>query len=99
MEEFYAELEQVIETEICPVLRGHGGAARFLECSEDGVVSIELSGACVGCPSADFGTRQFIEEELKARFPQVSRVEICNPVAQELLDMAWEMLFGKDKEA
>ena len=97
MEELCAEIQRVLDNEIGPYLRSHGGSARLVD-FVDGVVNIELSGACAGCPSADFGTRQMIEERFKELFPEVDRVEIYNPVEQELLDMAWNLLYGKKQE-
>ena len=74
-----------------PMLREHGGAVRLLECA-DGVVSVELLGACSGCPSADLSTRGFIEDALRAELPQVERVELMNAVSPELLELARAIL-------
>ena len=74
-----------------PILREHGGAVRLLECA-DGVVSVELLGACSGCPSADLSTRGFIEDALRAELPQVERVELMNAVSPELLELARAIL-------
>ena len=75
------------------MLREHGGAARLLDCA-DGVVSVELLGACSGCPSADLSTRGFIEDTLRAELPEVERVELMNAVSPELLEMARAILHG-----
>lgn len=86
-----AEIEQVLEEKVRPMLRSHGGDIRLLD-TADGVVSVELSGACAGCPSADLGTRSFVEETLKAAFSGLSRVELHQPVSDDLLDLARKLL-------
>ncbi len=35
---------------IRPTLQADGGDVRFVDVDEDGVVSVELQGACKGCP-------------------------------------------------
>lgn len=89
--ELRQEVEQVLEEKVQPMLRGHGGAVRLLDCA-DGVVSVELLGACSGCPSADLSTRGFIEGALRAELPEVERVELMNAVSPELLELAKAIL-------
>ena len=89
--EMRQEVERVLEEKVRPMLREHGGAARLLDCA-DGVVSVELLGACSGCPSADLSTRGFIEDTLRAELPEVERVELMNAVSPELLEMARAIL-------
>lgn len=89
--ELRQKVEQVLDEKVRPLLRGHGGEVRLLECS-GGVVSIELLGACSGCPSADLSTKGFIEDTLRAALPEVERVELDSGVSQELLDMARSIL-------
>lgn len=86
-----AEIEQVLEEKVRPMLHSHGGNIRLLDIT-DGVVSVELNGACAGCPSADLGTRAFVEETLKSAFSEISRVELHQPVSDDLLDMARKLL-------
>ena len=89
--ELRQEVERVLEEKVQPMLREHGGAVRLLDCA-DGVVSVELLGACSGCPSADLSTRGFIEDTLRAELPEVERVELMNAVSPELLEMARAIL-------
>ena len=42
---------------------------------KDGVVSIRLQGACVGCPSAAMTLHMGVERILKEKVPGVQRVE------------------------
>ena len=58
----------------------------------DGVVSVELLGACSGCPSADLSTRGMIEDILRAEVPEVTSVELTQAVDPELLAFARKLL-------
>lgn len=89
--ELRQEVERVLEEKVRPMLREHGGAVWLLDCA-DGVVSVELLGACSGCPSADLSTRGFIEDTIRAELPEVERVELMNAVSPELLEMVRAIL-------
>lgn len=86
------EVERVLESEVRPLVAAHGGQLRLVDYSEDGTVTVNLLGACAGCPSADLSTRQYIEDTLKSRLPQVSHVELYHPTDPELLDLARKLL-------
>lgn len=86
-------LEEVLEEQVRPMLRSHGGGVRLVDWV-DGVVYVELQGACAGCPSADLDTKQLIEGALCAAVPEVRRVELENGTPPELLDFARKLLHG-----
>ena len=85
--EFVQRVEEILEKKVRPILRGHGGQVRLVDCA-DGVVSVELLGACSGCPAADLSTRGFIEDTLRAELPEVKQVTLTNTVSPELLETA-----------
>lgn len=89
------KIEEVLDRSIRPLLKNHGGAVNVID-FRDGVIFISLSGACSGCPLADIGTRQFIEEKLREELPEIDHVELNQPIDQELLDLARELLRGND---
>ena len=89
--EFVQKVEEILEEKVRPMLRGHGGQVRLVDCA-DGVVSVELLGACSGCPAADLSTRGFIEDTLRAELPEVKQVRLTNTVSPELLEMARQLL-------
>ena len=84
-------IEAILEERVRPMLRSHGGEVR-LDGSADGVVSVELLGACSGCPSADLSTRGMIEDILRAEVPEVTSVELTQAVDPELLAFARKLL-------
>ena len=59
---------------IRPGLRAHGGAVRRVDVNEDGVVSVELQGACKGCPMSQMTLANGVERILKERVPGVTKV-------------------------
>ena len=59
---------------IRPSLQADGGAVRLVDVNEDGVVSVELQGACKGCPMSQMTLANGVERILKERVPGVTKV-------------------------
>ena len=59
---------------IRPSLQADGGDVRLVDVNEDGIVAVELQGACNGCPLSSMTLANGIERILKERVPGVSRV-------------------------
>ena len=59
---------------IRPSLQADGGDVRFVDVDEDGVVSVELQGACKGCPMSEMTLANGVERILKERVPGVTSV-------------------------
>jgi len=68
------KVEKALE-EIRPALLGHGGDVELIEVSDDGVVKVRLTGACIGCPMGQITLKRGIEETLKREVSEVKRVE------------------------
>lgn len=61
---------------IRPVIQMDGGDIRLVECDEEsGVVVVELSGACVGCPASSMTLKAGVERILMDRVPGVTEVQ------------------------
>jgi Fe-S cluster biogenesis protein NfuA len=58
--------------------RSHGGEIVLLGVSEEGDVSIKLTGACHGCPMSGLTLKHGIEEQLKILVPGVRKVVQVN---------------------
>ena len=73
----YTELEikiiHVLDEKVRPVLESHGGMVKFVS-FHDGVVVLDLQGACKGCPSSMYTLKNGIENLLKYYFPEVKEV-------------------------
>jgi len=66
-------IEAVIN-EIRPLLQGDGGDIELVGI-EDKVVKVRLRGACAGCPGAQMTLKMAVERRIKARVPEIERVE------------------------
>jgi Fe-S cluster biogenesis protein NfuA len=67
-------VEEVLD-EIRPALRADGGNVEVVEVSEDGIVKLEMVGACAGCPMATMTLKAGIERILFERIPDIVGVE------------------------
>lgn len=67
------EIKKVID-EIRPQLKTHGGDVELVGI-EDGIVKVNLTGACAGCPMSQITLQNGIEKYLKEKIPEVKKVE------------------------
>ena len=67
------KIRDILETEIRPGLMMDGGDVLF-DRYEDGVVYLEMHGACSGCPSATMTLKFGIESRLRQAIPEVVEV-------------------------
>jgi Fe-S cluster biogenesis protein NfuA len=69
-----AQVEDVIEI-IRPAIQADGGDIILREVDEEsGVVTVELTGACVSCPASTVTMKAGIERIMKDRVPGVTSV-------------------------
>ena len=54
--------------------RSHGGEIQLVGVSQEGDVSIRLTGACNGCPMSGLTLKHGIEEQLKILVPGVRKI-------------------------
>ena len=57
-----------------PTLQQDGGDVVLVDVSEDGIVRVQLTGACKGCPMSQATIKNGIEKFLKAEVPGVKEV-------------------------
>ena len=60
--------------DIRPHLQADGGDVEFVSVSDDGVVSVRLTGACGSCPVALMTLKSGIEAQLKESYPDIKKV-------------------------
>jgi Fe-S cluster biogenesis protein NfuA len=72
------QIKELIETRIRPAVAQDGGDIIF-HGFENGVVKLELHGACSGCPSSTVTLKNGIENMLKYYVPEVESVEAVEP--------------------
>ena len=56
-------------------LQADGGDVVLVNCNEDGVVTLEMQGACAGCPLSSFDISEGIERILREHVPGVTQVQ------------------------
>ncbi len=59
-----------------PAVQGDGGDIELVDVAEDGIVTVRLLGACIGCPSAAITLKMGVEQSLKDNIPEVTKV-VC----------------------
>lgn len=72
------QVETVLQS-IKPALQADGGDVELVDVSEEGVVTVRLTGACGGCPMARITLSEGIEQHLKAHIPDLKRVVAVSP--------------------
>ncbi len=60
--------------DVRPSLQADGGDIVLVDVSDDGVVSVQLTGACNGCPMATMTLKQGVERYLKEQVPEIKEV-------------------------
>ncbi len=68
------QIIKILETKIRPAVARDGGDIKFKE-FKDGIVKVELRGACSGCPSAALTLKQGVQNLLCHYIPEVKEVE------------------------
>jgi Fe-S cluster biogenesis protein NfuA len=68
------KIEKALET-IRPYLQADGGDVELVSVSDEGIVEVRLTGACVGCPMSQMTLRAGVERALMREVPGIRRVE------------------------
>ncbi|MCX5682751.1 MAG: NifU family protein [Planctomycetota bacterium] len=68
------EKVEAVINEIRPLLQGDGGDIELVAI-EGNVVKVRLRGACAGCPGAQMTLKMAVERRIKAKVPEIDRVE------------------------
>lgn len=80
------QIEHILDSEVRPQLREHGGNLS-VDRLENGVLYIKMMGQCAGCPSADLTTETVVEDALVKALPELVQRVVC---VQEVSDELWE---------
>lgn len=71
--EIERKIVEILDNDIRPAVAMDGGDITF-EKFEDGIVFLQLKGACAGCPSSTATLKMGIENRLKDAIPEVTEV-------------------------
>ena len=92
MEETLKTIEAVLDAQVRPALRAHGGEIQIGHL-DDGVLYVKLLGQCAGCPSADLTNETIVEAEVVKALPElVKKVVVVQTVSDELWEQAKRLL-------
>ncbi len=69
----HERVNAVIE-KIRPVIQMDGGDIRLVRVDPSGQVTVQLQGACVGCPGSAMTLKMGVERHLRERVPEVTEV-------------------------
>ncbi|MDF1833720.1 MAG: NifU family protein [Alteraurantiacibacter sp. bin_em_oilr2.035] len=72
-EDIVAQINELLESRVRPAVAGDGGDIRYRG-FRDGVVFLQMQGACSGCPSSTATLKHGIEGLLKHYVPEVKEV-------------------------
>lgn len=67
------QVQEVLEL-IRPALQADGGDVELVDVSDDGIVSVRLTGACGSCPMSTMTLKMGIERTLTEKIPEVKEV-------------------------
>lgn len=69
------ERVQVALNQVRPTLQKDGGDVVLVDVTDDGIVRVQLTGACKSCPMSQMTLKEGIEKFIKAEVPEVNKVE------------------------
>lgn len=73
-EELHRRIEDILQREVAPVADSHGGGVRVASV-RDGVLTVELSGACRGCSESERTVGQLVSRAVQDRYPDIREVK------------------------
>lgn len=76
------KIDHALES-IRPYLEADGGNVRVVELTDEGVVKLELLGACGSCPMSAMTFKAGIEEAIRREVPQITAIEAVNITAHD----------------
>jgi Fe-S cluster biogenesis protein NfuA len=74
--ELFDEVDKIINNDIKPFIEADGGKIKLRKV-EDGVVFVELAGACAGCPGAVMTLKGGVERILQMKIAEVKEVRLA----------------------
>ena len=75
--EIVKQINDLLDERIKPAVAQDGGDISFVK-FDNGIVYLELRGACAGCPSSTITLKSGIENMLKYYIPEIVSVEAVN---------------------
>lgn len=67
------QVQEVLDL-VRPALQADGGDVELVDVTDDGIVSVRLTGACGSCPMSTMTLKMGIERTLRDKIPEVKEV-------------------------
>ena len=67
------KVEQALD-KVRPYLQRDGGDVELVDVTEDGVVTVRLTGACKGCPMSQMTLKNAVEKTILKELPEIKSV-------------------------
>ena len=67
------KVQEILEL-IRPALQADGGDVELVDVTDEGIVSVRLTGACGSCPMSTMTLKMGIERTLRDKLPEVKEV-------------------------
>jgi len=68
------EKVQAVLNQVRPALQADGGDVELVDVTDDGIVSVKLTGACGSCPMSTMTLKMGIERTIKANITEIQEV-------------------------
>ena len=91
MSEDLKRIEAVLDQQVRPALRAHGGEIQ-IDHLEDGVLYFRMLGQCSNCPSAVVTAEELVAPPILEAIPEIRQVVLDTTVSDELWQDAMELL-------
>ena len=93
----FESIERILNKNVRPVLREHGGNVRVLS-FRGGALKMRMEGNCSNCPSAVTEVEQLVAAEVRKAVPEVESVLLVAGVSDELLEMGRKLMRNRGSE-
>jgi len=74
--QLFESVKNIINKDIKPFIEADGGRIN-LKSVEDGIVLVELAGACSGCPGVVMTLKGGVERILQSKLPEIKGVKLA----------------------
>lgn len=76
--ELHTRIEEILAREVAPIAQSHGGGVR-VESVRDGVLTVELTGACSGCSESERTVGKLVTHAVQQRYSDIREVKAVRP--------------------
>lgn len=86
------KLRKIVDEQVRPALRAHGGDIELVELTQDGVLKVRLTGACATCPGAQQTLADVVAAALREAAPEVREIVPVFQADEDLIRQALAIL-------